>query len=166
MPAAEVTAIMTRLGAAGLTAWVDGGWGIDALLGQATREHSDLDLVVLARELPRVREVLASADYSEIIRDWLPAALALAGQHGHQVDLHPVTPVPGGGGDQALPGGRSFRYPPPVTGQINGQPVPCVDDATQVACHLGYPPTAKDRTDMQALHDTLGTPIPSSLRAC
>ncbi|HET7013875.1 MAG TPA: hypothetical protein VFI65_08195 [Streptosporangiaceae bacterium] len=78
----------------------------------------------------------------------------------------PDRPAPGGGGDQALPGDRSFHYPPPVTGQINGQPVPCVDAATQVAGHLGYPPTAKDRIDRQALHDTLGTPIPSSLRAC
>jgi hypothetical protein len=27
----------------GITVWLDGGWGVDALLGRQTRPHSDLD---------------------------------------------------------------------------------------------------------------------------
>jgi hypothetical protein len=30
----------------GLVVWLDGGWGIDALLGRETRTHADLDLVI------------------------------------------------------------------------------------------------------------------------
>jgi len=26
--------------------WLDGGWGVDALLGQQTRLHSDLDIII------------------------------------------------------------------------------------------------------------------------
>ena len=26
--------------------WIDGGWGVDALLGECTREHQDLDIIV------------------------------------------------------------------------------------------------------------------------
>jgi len=103
--------------------------------------------------------------YRTVVRDWLPTALALADDRGLQLDLHPVAPTADGGGDQALRGGRNFHYPPPVSGIIGGQPVPCVDVATQVACHSGYPPGAKDRADLQLLHDRLGIEIPSQLRA-
>ena len=27
-------------------AWVAGGWGVDALLGEQTREHRDLDILI------------------------------------------------------------------------------------------------------------------------
>jgi hypothetical protein len=41
--------------------WVAGGWAIDLLLGHQTREHGDLDLLVLRRDQAPVREEL---------RDW------------------------------------------------------------------------------------------------
>jgi hypothetical protein len=31
--------------------WIDGGWGVDALLGSQTREHGDLDVVIEVRHL-------------------------------------------------------------------------------------------------------------------
>ena len=40
----DVLATLALLGRAGVTAWVDGGWGVDALLGVISRVHSDLDL--------------------------------------------------------------------------------------------------------------------------
>ena len=30
----------------GITVWIDGGWGVDALLGECTREHQDLDIMI------------------------------------------------------------------------------------------------------------------------
>src|SRR5579884_2713452 len=54
MSAEDAAAILDRLGAAGLTAWVDGGWAVDALAGRQTRTHDDLDLVVLLDEVPAV----------------------------------------------------------------------------------------------------------------
>ena len=38
--------------------WVAGGWAIDLLLGRQTREHGDLDLLVLRRDQAPVREEL------------------------------------------------------------------------------------------------------------
>lgn len=46
MPATRVLEIISALEAADLCCWVDGGWGIDALVGEQTRPHKDLDLVV------------------------------------------------------------------------------------------------------------------------
>jgi lincosamide nucleotidyltransferase A/C/D/E len=39
-------------------AWVDGGWGVDALVGRETRPHKDLDLVVSDAEASRVAALL------------------------------------------------------------------------------------------------------------
>ena len=30
----------------GITVWIDGGWDVDALLGEWTREHQDLDIMI------------------------------------------------------------------------------------------------------------------------
>jgi SAM-dependent methyltransferase len=158
MSAEDVLALLKLLDDAGTTTWVDGGWGVDALLGDTSRAHADLDLVVNADDLPAVRAALASAGFHRILRDWLPTALAVADDTGREVDLHPVTPTQDGGGDQRQPDGGTFHYPPPVAGTIGGRPVRCVDAATQARCHLGYEPTAKDRQDMARLGITLHQP--------
>ena len=31
--------------------WIDGGWGVDALLGTQTRAHQDLDIVIQKKDL-------------------------------------------------------------------------------------------------------------------
>src|SRR6478672_2893398 len=46
MSAEDVVAIVTRLQRAGLPVWLDGGWGVDALVRRQTRPHDDLDVVV------------------------------------------------------------------------------------------------------------------------
>jgi len=156
----DVHKVLAALEGSGLTAWVDGGWGIDALLQKATRNHSDLDLVVLLSEISPARSVLANSGYHVVLRDWLPTALALADDEGREVDLHPITPTPDGGGNQTLPDGDTFHYPPPATGVIGGRVVPCVDPATQVHCHLGYEPSARDRQDMLHLRNRFGVDLP------
>lgn len=158
---ADVLAVLDRLDEKRLTAWVDGGWGIDALLGETTREHSDLDLVVLLPEVTAVRTVLCGLGYHTVLRDWLPAAIAMRDEKGREIDLHPVTPALQGGGTQALPDGSSFYYPAPIEGTIAGHAVRCVDAATQVSAHLGYTPSDKDRRDMRRLHAATGVELPN-----
>ena len=55
--------------------WVAGGWAIDLVLGRQTREHGDLDLVVLRRDQASVREELLgwdvhAADPPGSLRPW------------------------------------------------------------------------------------------------
>lgn len=152
----DVLDVLNLLADAGLTAWVDGGWGVDALLAVTTREHEDLDLVVRLDEIDMVRTALARAGFTTVLRDWLPTALAVADHTGRSVDLHPITRSPDGGGHQALLDGDSFHYPPPVRGLIGGQVVACVDPATQMLCHVGYELTEKDRADMANLRAIYG----------
>ncbi|MGZ4382041.1 MAG: nucleotidyltransferase domain-containing protein, partial [Gaiellaceae bacterium] len=44
MRATDVLEVLAALGEAGVRASLEGGWGVDALVGRQTREHEDLDL--------------------------------------------------------------------------------------------------------------------------
>jgi lincosamide nucleotidyltransferase A/C/D/E len=87
---------------------------------------------------------LARAGFRQELRDWLPTALALADSGGREVDLHPVSPTPDGGGDQRLPNGDTFHYPSPVRGSVGGREVWCVD------------------VDMDRLRDRFGITLPDT----
>ncbi|MGH3426401.1 MAG: nucleotidyltransferase domain-containing protein [Mycobacteriales bacterium] len=58
MDADDVIEVLDRLDAAGAEYWIDGGWGVDALLGIQTRQHDDLDLGVRLSDVPRVETLL------------------------------------------------------------------------------------------------------------
>lgn len=58
----ETVAFLDVLAAADVTPWIDGGWGVDALLGHQTREHGDLDLVIEARHEAGVLGLLLGDD--------------------------------------------------------------------------------------------------------
>jgi lincosamide nucleotidyltransferase A/C/D/E len=160
MNAADVVESLTLLEGAGVRVWVDGGWGVDALLGEVGREHADLDLVIHLDDVELARAVLAGADFSHVLRDRLPTALAVADRGGREIDLHPVAPTADGGGDQRQPDGGVFHYPPPVVGVIGERRVRCVDVRTQVLSHLGYEPTDTDRSDLRRLHERFGIAQP------
>ena len=37
---------------------IDGGWGVDALLGEQTRLHADLDIAVQHKDVAQIRTLL------------------------------------------------------------------------------------------------------------
>lgn len=45
MTADGVLSVLSLLQKARAAVWVGGGWGIDALIGEQTRDHRDLDLM-------------------------------------------------------------------------------------------------------------------------
>ncbi|MGH9056274.1 MAG: nucleotidyltransferase domain-containing protein [Acidimicrobiales bacterium] len=155
-----------------LTAWrrqglqrVDGGWGVDALIGEQTRGHDDLDLVVDAGAVDDARRLLCEEGFA-VSRDWLPTAIAFSHLDGRAVDLHPIEPTPDGGGDQVqLDRVRRWHYAPPVTGLIAGRDVACCSLETQIAEHLGYGPDGADHADMKALAERFGCDLPGPYSA-
>ena len=48
----------TRLENLGINIWIDGGWSVDALLGEQTRHHEDLDIVIQQKDVLKLRELL------------------------------------------------------------------------------------------------------------
>jgi lincosamide nucleotidyltransferase A/C/D/E len=152
MEAAEVLRVLDALEAAGVTAGVSGGWGIDALLRRETRLHRDVDLGVASDAVDAAVAALQGLGY-ELAADERPARVALDGPDG-KVDLHPIVMQPSGTGVQTGFEGQTFEYPPgslEAEGEIGGRTVRCATPALQVAFHRGYEPREHDRLDMVAL---------------
>jgi lincosamide nucleotidyltransferase A/C/D/E len=167
MMPADVLEIFDLLASRGIEAWLDGGWGVDALLEEQTRDHDDLDLVAALPRMPDAIIVLASAGF-RVTEDERPTRLVLRDDLGRQIDIHTVVFDAQGGGIQALPGGRSYRYPPEGftgRGKVAGVSLPCMSASVQIECHLGYKPTDKDRRDVALLAGRFGLPLPSPYRS-
>lgn len=66
-----------------------GGWGVDALLGEQTRSHDDLDLVIARRDCSAAQDALAplGSEHATDIEPGLPARLALRDSSDRRVDL-------------------------------------------------------------------------------
>ncbi len=60
----DAIALYALLVAHGVAVCVDGGWGVDALLGQQTRPHKDLDLFVWLADLSTLAAVLAEHGFA------------------------------------------------------------------------------------------------------
>ena len=157
----QVLDILARLQAAGVRAWIGGGWGIDALIGEQTRPHDDLDLAIDTGDQADAIQTLQRAGFA-IAADHRPTRLVMRTPTGTEVDLHPVDFTHPGPGVQIAPGGKPFLYPTDAftTGRIGGRRVPCLSAVQQVRFHLGYPPLDKDHHDMRQLRDRHGLTIP------
>jgi lincosamide nucleotidyltransferase A/C/D/E len=164
--AADVLAVLDCLGAAGVPVWLDGGWGVDALVGRQTRPHDDVDVVLPLDETDRATAALAGLGFA-VDQDLRPTRLVLQDGEGRQVDVHPVVFDPTGTGWQrgAAPNGGDCRYPAEgfVAGEVAGRPVDCLSAAVQMAHHTGYPPGAKDRHDAGLLRERFGVQLPPEL---
>jgi lincosamide nucleotidyltransferase A/C/D/E len=88
--AEDVFELLTAIEAAGLEVWVDGGWGVDALLGEQTREHQDLDLVARLEDIEPMLRALAPWHFS-VAEDHRPVRCVLRDRRGRQIDVHTVT---------------------------------------------------------------------------
>jgi lincosamide nucleotidyltransferase A/C/D/E len=149
--AGDVVDVLDALAARGLRVWLDGGWGVDALLGEETRAHDDVDLVVELAALAEVEEVLGELGF-RVAEDHAPVRVVLRAADGRQADLHPVTFDQEGTGWQvgAAADGSDCPYPADGfdSGRILDRPVPCLGPALQIEHHRGYRPRRRDRVDL------------------
>jgi lincosamide nucleotidyltransferase A/C/D/E len=169
MTAEAVLQVLELLERGDVNVSVDGGWGVDALLGHQTRSHEDLDLLLAADDVETAGALLCSAGFV-VLRDLLPTAIAYTHSDGRGVDLHPISRTLDGGGDQDLTraglgeDAPLFHYGPSVRGSVAGTQVWCVDGATQLRAHLGYAPQDKDRADVARLAALLQVDLPEQYR--
>jgi lincosamide nucleotidyltransferase A/C/D/E len=64
MPPEDVLNLYDLLQSQNIPIWIDGGWGVDALLGHQTRPHKDLDIAMNWNDVPRLRQLLAAQGYA------------------------------------------------------------------------------------------------------
>lgn len=167
MTAADVLWVLDLLGAAGVAAWVDGGWAVDALLGEQTREHDDLDLAVSIHDEAAYRTAMTAAGFRPW-RDDGPANWVVADERGRKVDVHLVDfegrTVRDG---RVYYGERGILYDVGSLdgeGVIAGRKVRCPMPGFLVRWHTGYEHDADDVHDVLALCARFGIPIPGEYR--
>jgi lincosamide nucleotidyltransferase A/C/D/E len=163
MSAARVRQVYELLTGEGLRCWVVGGWGIDALLGRETREHKDLDILLVRSEHERAWELLHSAGFSLDYRweenrevDWdgpdegtLPTAYVLTDGRGGQVDVHVLRDdlSPMWITDRAFEAGALD-----ASGTIDGLTVACMSAPMQRIAHTGYDLPEEQQRDLRSLN--------------
>jgi lincosamide nucleotidyltransferase A/C/D/E len=148
----QVLAVLDALDRAGVPHWVEGGWGVDILVGRQTRDHRDVDVDVDARALPAALAALAALGF--VVRtDELPTRVELAGPAEQWVDVHPIELTAEGDGRQVDPAGGWFTFPAAcfTSAVIAGRRVGCISAATQLDFHTGYPPRPVDQHDITLL---------------
>ncbi|MBA2591931.1 MAG: hypothetical protein H0X37_15375 [Herpetosiphonaceae bacterium] len=162
MQARDVHQIVTWLETGSVLVWLDGGWGVDALLGVQTRPHDDLDLVIALHDAQRAQHLLRVYGFVCVV-DELPTRFVLRDADDRRIDFHTVTFDADGGGMQHLQDGNAFRYPPEGfrgTGSIDGHLLHCLSAEVQMLCHTGYEPDENDRHDVHLLHARFGLALP------
>jgi lincosamide nucleotidyltransferase A/C/D/E len=155
----------------GIQTWLTGGWGIDALLGEQTRPHKDLDVIMRLNDVIRMREILGHAGYvlheiwienrwvSDVQGVETPTAFVLQDAEGRQVDAHAMLLDDQGNGIPAWEADEGFTFTKQDLGgkgTIAGFAVQCLTPEMQVLCHMGYELPEKQLRDLELLHDKHG----------
>lgn len=180
MHAEEIVGLYLLLTESGVRVWVDGGWGIDALIGEQARPHKDFDALVHFDDLGKLADVLAERGFAlkEIWGEtrWVAhaARLPLIGREnggdcevatafvlrngtGHELDVHVLKFDSRGYGIPAWK--TDFIFPPDALagrGMIASTPVRCLSAEMQMTTHTGYALQAKDLQDLRLLHERFG----------
>lgn len=169
MQGPNVHDILDLLHRADVTVSVDGGWGIDALLGEQTRPHGDLDLAIPTRHWSTALAALASESFL-LVRDDGPHNAVFGNEAGLLVDLHAYddsTTVTGPDGI-ARQGPNGLAYEADGfcgSGIIDGRPVACMSAEFQMRSHTGYDFDADDRRDVIHLHQRFAIPLPAEYQS-
>jgi lincosamide nucleotidyltransferase A/C/D/E len=89
MTAKDATDLYKLFDQHGIKVWIDGGWGVDALLSHQTRKHDDLDIALYHSNLPVLCKLLEASGYHHVPSggSW-GCNFVLADDHGHRIDVH------------------------------------------------------------------------------
>jgi lincosamide nucleotidyltransferase A/C/D/E len=162
MNSEDVIRIYRKLEAEGIQIWIDGGWCVDALLGEQTRAHPDLDIAVNRSDNDRLKASFSAQDFAEQKRDdsteW---NYVLEDREGHLVDVHVFE------FDEAGNNIYGIKYPmDSLTGEgvIDGQKVRCISPEWMFKFKTAYAPGIKDVEDVHALATKFKFTVPETHR--
>lgn len=166
MDADGVLEVLAALSERGVRVWLDGGWGVDALLGEQTRAHADLDLILSVVDGSELKQALLEIGF-ELNPGATDTNFLLVDPRGREVDAHLIEFDSRGYGSFELDDGRRWPFPPAAfagKGRVGDRSVACLSADAQVQCHgQGYEPTENDLRDMERLQERFGVVLPLAL---
>lgn len=144
----------------GVNVWIDGGWGVDALVGHETRPHNDIDIFIEKKDAAIFTSMLISNGYRETEMEYT------TGDHtvwcdscGHIIDLHLFK-----FGESGTLYFDNEAYPSDILngkGLIGGVMVRCLSAEAQLLYHQGYAHDENDMHDVLLLCKILEAPVPA-----
>lgn len=162
MEAQTVLSIYNSLERFGVRIWVDGGWGVDALLEYQTRDHNDLDIVIELKDVQQLRDLFSH--FKEIkLEIARPHNFVLADKTGNEIDVHVIEIDQHGDGIYG-PKANGEMYPAASLtgiGNIGGQRVRCISAEWSLKFHSGYELKEKDYRDMSGLCAKFNLELPT-----
>lgn len=176
--AEEVIRIYKRLSIHGIQIWLTGGWGIDALLGQQTRPHHDLDVIMLVDDVHHLCELITADgyDYKELWSENLwtvdatgtktETAFFLRDNRRREFDAHAIRLDEQGNGIPAWEKDEGIIFTSQYLsgkGTISGYPVRCTSPEYQMVSHTGYVLPDKQMPDLMKLHEKYGVEFPKEI---
>jgi lincosamide nucleotidyltransferase A/C/D/E len=168
MTASDVLNLYSELEELGIKIWIDGGWGVDALLERQTRPHKDLDIIIQQKDVSQLRRLLEPRGYREIrLNEARPWNFVLGDEGGREIDFHVIV-VDAKGNGLYGPLEKDEMYPAASltgTGSICGEPVRCISPEWMVKFHSGYVLQEKDYRDVSALCEKFHVPLPQAFAA-
>jgi len=148
----DIIELYTTLDKLGIQIWIGGGWGVDALLGEPTRPHGDLDIQVQEKDLEKMCALLKARGYKDVPRDDTCAwNFVLGDDHGRQIDFHVMNFNEAGDGVYGPTGFAFTAAALSGRGKIGDLPVKCISVECQVKFHTGYKLRENDFKDIDAL---------------
>ena len=165
MPASSLIELLRLLDEGAIEIWLDGGWGVDALLGRQTRKHKDVDVILRVADVPKARQILAHRGF--VFKEgYPPNSFVLSDTAGLEVDIHAVIFDQQGNGIYRMQNGEEWVYPAEgFSCSVEDVPVRCLSPTTQVFCHAhGYVPIEKDFRDMELLQQHFVLELPPQLK--
>ena len=158
----EAIEIMNYASQIGVKVYLDGGWGVDALLKRQTRPHNDIDLFIEEINRDRFIKMLPSKGFYEVIETyttndhtvWKDKLDRVIDLHIFRFDNHEII-------------FEENEYPVDSfsgIGTIGDIEVSCIGAEYQVSFHVGYEIRDKDIHDVKLLCETFNIPIPEQYK--
>jgi lincosamide nucleotidyltransferase A/C/D/E len=166
MDSHDLIAVLDLLESSEIEVWLDGGWGVEALLGEQTRPHKDVDIIVRVDDVPAMISVLGHCGF-ELADGCQASNFVLKDSQGREVDVHPVRFDEEGNGVYRMLNGEDWVYPAAGfrgTGRVADREVRCLTPEAQMLCHTGYEPSDKDFREMRLLRQRFGVELPEEYR--
>jgi lincosamide nucleotidyltransferase A/C/D/E len=129
MTSKDVLDLYAELENLNIKIWLDGGWSVDALLSKQLRPHKDIDIAIEWKDVPKLREFLATKGYHQL-KEGEQWNFVLEDNQGRKVDVHVFR------FDRKGNVVEGIMYPPEsLTGMgvIEGMPVRCIGPKYMVA---------------------------------